>query len=58
MTDEMEMMTNPELVEKRKELKAETGQLGGFNPAKSHVLPVIEEHAQDGAPGWRQQGKP
>ena len=57
----MEMMTNPDLVEKRKELKTESGQvndmrsfsslstshqLGAFDPTKSHVLPVIEMHDQ------------
>merc|ERR1712200_297894 len=53
MTEEMEMMTNPDLVEKRKELKTESGQLGAFDPTKSHVLPVIEMHDQVGIPGWR-----
>ena len=44
MTMEMEMMTNPELVEKRKALKDRTGAAtpGSFDPSRSHVVPVIQ----------------
>jgi len=48
MTDEMEMMTNPNLVEKRKEMKEQKtgGPTHGYDPAKSQVIPVLEEHNQ------------
>ena len=71
MTDEMEMMSNPNLVEKRKEMKEQKSggpvcihhhhvtyqiifvtsprlscQVHGYDPAKSQVISVLEEHNQ------------
>merc|ERR1712181_163971 len=55
MTDEMEMMSNPNLVEKRKEMKEQKtgGPVHGYDPAKSQVIPVLAEHNQASIPGWK-----